>query len=191
MQPVTYARIENHQIVQFPMTEQDINNRNVPNDIYYTCYYDDEPTIDPIIEYVVEIPKIIGICVYVKHEVRKRTIEEVFAFVASLQTSETSITIQDVPLDLFYSVVKLVKDKTQSVMDAFAQTRGYDNMGSLCNYLTSSVPSYATEAARGIALRDQTWTALNIYINNVQTGVEPVPTSWSVLEAQLPAYTWE
>ncbi len=186
-----YALVEHRQIVLFPLTEDDINQRNIPNDNYHLCYFDDEPTYDPILEYVVEIPKLIGISVFVRHEVRKRTIDEVFTFVAGLQTGETPITIADVPLPLFYSIVKLVKDKTQSLMDAFAATRGYDNMGSLCNYNTSSVLSYQQEAARGIYLRDTTWTNLNNYINGVQTGEHPVPTSWSQIEVFLPAYTWE
>lgn len=191
MHDITYARIENHQIVQFPMLESDINERNTPNDVYYVCYFDDEPVYDEILEYVVEVPKIIGKAVFVRNEVRKRTIDEVFAFVAGLQTEGNPITIADVPQPLFGSVVKLVKDKTQSLMDAFAQTRGYDNMGSLCNYSTSGVPAYQVESARGIYLRDLTWTNLNIYINEVATGVQPVPTSWSMIEGFLPAYTWE
>lgn len=191
MHATTYALVEDYKIILFPLTEEDINNRNNPNEDYYVCYFDDEPICDEILEYVVEIPKVIGTVVFVRHEVRKRTIDEVFAFVAGLQTEGNPITIADVPQPLFGSVVKLVKDKTQSLMDAFAQTRGYDNMGSLCNYSTSGIPAYQVESARGIYLRDLTWTNLNIYINEVSTGVQPVPTSWSMIEGFLPAYTWE
>lgn len=191
MHDITYALVQDHKIVLFPLSESEINERNNPNEDYYVCYFDDEIECDPILEYIAEVPKVIGSVVYVKHELRKRTIDEVFIFVASLQSGETPITIADVPVPLFYSVVKLVKDKTQSLMDAFAATRGYDNMGSLCNYNTSSVLNYQQEAARGIYLRDTTWTNLNNYINGVQTGEHPVPTSWSQIEVFLPAYTWE
>lgn len=191
MYEVIYGLVEGQHIVVFPLTEEQINQRNNPNEDYYVCYYDEEPVVDPILEYVLEIPKVIGTSIYVRHEVRKRTIDEVFTFVASLQTAESPITIADVPPELFGSVVKLVKDKTQSLMDAFAQTRGYDNMSSLCNYSTSSVTAYQVESARGIYLRDLTWTNLNIYINEVSTGVQPVPTSWNMIEVFLPEYTWE
>lgn len=191
MHNLTYALVVDHKIVLYPVSEDDVNQRNNPNEDYLICYFDDEPTYDEILEYVIEIPKLIGTTVFVTHQVRKRTIDEVFAFVSGLQAEGNPITIADVPLPLFGSVVKLVKDKTQSLMDAFAQTRGYDNMGSLCNYSTSGVPVYQVESARGIYLRDLTWTNLNNYINEVSTGVQPVPTSWSMIEVFLPAYTWE
>lgn len=191
MHEIKYALVKDRQIILYPVTEDIINERNDPNEDYFICYFDDEPVCDPILEYVIENPKVIGDSVFVRHEVRKRTIDEVFVFVAGLQKESNPITIADVPIELFGSVVKLVKDKTQSLMDAFAQTRGYDNMGSLCNYSTSGIPAYQVESARGIYLRDLTWTNLNIYINEVSTGVQPVPTSWSMIEGFLPAYTWE
>ena len=78
----------------------------------------------------------------------------------------------------------------QANLDAFARTRGYDNIMSACTYKDSTVPQFAAEAARCIELRDQTWATCYNILAQVQAGSRTMPTLEEVL-AEVPALTWE
>ena len=67
MKEPIFARIEDGQVVQYPMTYDDINERNTPNDVYYQCFFsdDDTPLIPSLSERATEKLTIIGTSVYV------------------------------------------------------------------------------------------------------------------------------
>ena len=77
----------------------------------------------------------------------------------------------------------------QARLDAFAQTRLYDGILSVCTYATSSVPSFAAEAAYCVAQRDATWEAGYTILADVQGGRRSMPTVEQVM-AELPALEW-
>lgn len=83
-----------------------------------------------------------------------------------------------------------VTDCAQKRLDAFAQTRGYDGIVSLCSYATSANPTFGAEGQRGVALRDATWQALIDLKQAVINGERSMPGSWEAVEAELPALTW-
>lgn len=78
----------------------------------------------------------------------------------------------------------------QARLDAFAQTRLYANMDSLCTYVTSTNTQFAAEAARGVQLRDDTWIAAGMILNEVKGGSRPVPETLADIEDELPELTW-
>lgn len=77
----------------------------------------------------------------------------------------------------------------QRRLDAFAQTRGYDNILSACTYATSAVPQFATEGQCAVALRDATWAAAAQVLAEVQAATRTPPTQAELL-AELPALAW-
>lgn len=77
----------------------------------------------------------------------------------------------------------------QQRLDAFARTRRYDNMMSLCSYATSAKLARAAEAAYGVLMRDQTWDAAIAIETAVMAQTRPVPTEAELL-AELPALAW-
>lgn len=79
---------------------------------------------------------------------------------------------------------------TQNRLDTFAQTRGYDNMLSLCTYATSPTQKYATEGAYGVQSRDETWLAFYQLMDEVKAGVAPMPTNFGEVVAVLPVLEW-
>lgn len=79
----------------------------------------------------------------------------------------------------------------QQSLDAFAQTKKYANMDRLATYAASKNPKYAAEAARGIALRDQTWVKAGEILAEVLAGTRPVPNTLADIAPELPALTWE
>lgn len=78
----------------------------------------------------------------------------------------------------------------QARLDAFAQTRIYANMDRLCTYVASTNPQFAAEAARGVQLRDDTWIAVGMILNEVIGGTRPVPDSIADIEGELPELSW-
>lgn len=82
------------------------------------------------------------------------------------------------------------RDQTQMSLDNFARTRGYDNVLSLTTYATSSNLLYQKEGARGVELRDATWTAFYNILDQVKAGLRPMPESYEEIRSELPILTW-
>lgn len=79
---------------------------------------------------------------------------------------------------------------TQARLDAFAQTRNYDGILSLCTYADSTVQKFAEEGLYGIQARDATWAKLYEILAEVQDGTRPMPSGYNEIEAELPALVW-
>ena len=77
----------------------------------------------------------------------------------------------------------------QHRLDAFAQTRGYDNIMSACSYFGSANPRFKAEADVAIRLRDETWAACYAILEAVLAGERPAPTL-EALFAELPPLEW-
>lgn len=80
--------------------------------------------------------------------------------------------------------------QTQERLDAFARTRNYEGILSLCSYLNSANPRYAAEAAYGVQARDATWDALYAMLAEVEAGTRPIPSGFEDIEPNLPPLIW-
>lgn len=83
-----------------------------------------------------------------------------------------------------------VVNATQQRLDTFAQTRGYDNILSLCTYVLSPNAKFKAEGQYGVEARDATWSKLYKIFTDVQSGVRPLPNSYADIEADLPPLIW-
>lgn len=88
------------------------------------------------------------------------------------------------------NIKKEIIDKTQERLDKFAQSRGYDNMFSLCTYAVSTNPKFQAEGQRGIELRDAMWAKLAQILEEVESGQSPIPKGYEDIEPELPELTW-
>lgn len=79
---------------------------------------------------------------------------------------------------------------TQNRLDAFAQSRGYDGILSLCTYATSTVPKFQAEGQYGVTARDATWAQLYTIMAEVESGARPMPEGYSDIESELPVLAW-
>lgn len=184
-----FALIVDRKIELYPLTFDDINVRNNPMEDYYYCFDEPLPTIThPAIEYIEAVPKLIGQYVQVEHVLRRKSLEAIFELIGLVP--EHTITIEQVTPELLDAVVVLTKERVQQRLDTFAQTRGYDDIKSVCTYITSQIPSYQVEAERAIYLRDLTWSTLYQYLNGILSATTPLPSAYSEIEAVLPALTW-
>lgn len=80
--------------------------------------------------------------------------------------------------------------QAQGRLDAFAQTRGYDGILSLCTYATSPTQKFAAEGQYGVEARDATWSKLYEIMDDVKAGTRPLPTSYSEIASELPPLIW-
>ncbi|GKG92470.1 hypothetical protein CE91St38_04780 [Desulfovibrionaceae bacterium] len=74
-------------------------------------------------------------------------------------------------------------------MDQFAQTRNYDGIMSAATYATSTVPKFHAEGQYAVEARDLTWAKGYAILDDVLSGVRPMPTIEEVI-AELPPLAW-
>lgn len=79
---------------------------------------------------------------------------------------------------------------TQTRLDAFAKTRNYDGILSLCTYASSTNSKFQAEGQYGVSARDATWAKLYEVLAEVQAGTRPVPSGYAEIESELPALEW-
>ena len=197
MKEPIFARIEDGRVVQYPMTYDDINERNTPNDLYYQCFFsdDDAPLTPSLSEYITEKLTIIGTSVYVSKILVKKTITDMFTYlhdIAAVTNEEGVVSIDraKVSADVYLAFEDAVKTEVQKTLDNFARQKGYDDLRSVCTYTNSSIEIYRTEGIRASELRDLTWYTLYVYFNDVITGVRDLPVSWNDIAQNLPELTW-
>lgn len=86
--------------------------------------------------------------------------------------------------------IESTKTQVQSRLDEFAKTRNYDGILSACTYATDTNLKFKTEGQHCVTKRSETWAALYIFMEEVNAGTRPMPTTYAEVEAALPALTW-
>lgn len=94
------------------------------------------------------------------------------------------------PIDLAL-LQKEIINRTQSRLDDFAKSRGYDSILSACTYVASLVPRFASDGNVAVRLRDATWAKLYEILGEVEANKRPIPSGFGDIEADLPALAWE
>jgi hypothetical protein len=90
----------------------------------------------------------------------------------------------------FLAVKEAIATEVLAHLDAFAQTKDYEDMTAACTYVNSTIPEYAANGATAIGLRDQTRADLALIWVEVEMGLRPMPNSYSDIAADLPTLTW-
>ena len=80
--------------------------------------------------------------------------------------------------------------REQYQQDAFAKTRGYDDIKSATGYAGCGVPKFDAEGVYCKNIRAQRWAALYVIMDQVIAGVRPMPGCHSEIESELPAMVW-
>lgn len=88
------------------------------------------------------------------------------------------------------SLKSSIVSATQSRLDEFAKTRGYDGILSAATYATSSNTTFAAEGQYCVTSRDETWAALYTIMSEVEAGTRPMPNSFVDVEPGLPLLVW-
>lgn len=202
MQVNVYARVVDGAIAEYPVHEIHIKNRAHPKEWYTPVVFLKQPTYDQRCEQLTEVLHIAGTSVVSQTVVKNLSIDTILDKLfypngskfdplnPGQQIEPANITIGDIEPDLLQKVISLVSEEVGQTLNDFVKTRNYDDVKSCATYVTSTNIQFKTEAERVILLRDQTYSALYVYIDQVVTGQVPVPKSFDEIKALLPELTW-
>ena len=70
----------------------------------------------------------------------------------------------------------------QNALDNFAKTRNYDGILSVCSYANSTNSKFKAEADYCVQLRDDTWAAGYVILDQVKQGLIEIPTAEQLIE---------
>ena len=175
-----YAKAKDGVIVEYPVYDVHIAARYEPVSNYTPVVFTSKPK-PALDEWVREVIELVAGVPTVRYELVKYTSEQLVLLLKDVVLSNPQAAV-------IYQ--RAVVDLVQQRLDAFARTRGYDNILSACTYATSAVPKFAQEGQAAVNLRDQTWAALYALLDEVQAGARPVPADFAEIEALLPALEW-
>jgi len=83
-----------------------------------------------------------------------------------------------------------VTDGAQNRLDTFAKTRNYEGILSAASYSVSNNPRFTQDGLRAVELRDATWEALYVILDEIRAGTRPVPTGFESIVDDLPVLSW-
>jgi len=101
-----------------------------------------------------------------------------------------ALTVEENMAKFAIQLKRDVVDYAQARLDAFAQTRGYNDILSACTYKGSPVAKFDQEAQRCIQLRSDTWATLYTELEAIESGAKPMPQSADDILSILPELTW-
>ena len=192
----TYCRIEDGQIVEYPVYALHIRNRAHPFSMYTKVSFAQKPEVPDFcyltskIELISNIPLVTWQIVEKPLQVVLNELHNVNGSPALPGEEPTRVEIEDVPLPTMQRVVKLAKDMVQARLDTWASTKEYDGIVSACTYVSSTNPTRAAEGLKACVNRDLSWDAMYAYMEKVQTKAKPVPLKVEEIVAELPELTW-
>jgi len=187
---------------QYPVSEADIKSQYpntsfpqpfMPPDEYSWVFPAPQPYFNSIIEKVVESqPELTD-----KGHWEQRW-QVVTRFVEYTDENGVTHSIQEQQLAALaayqaekdLALQKSIEFSTQERLDAFAQTRGYDDIKSASTYAGCSVPKFDVEGSYCRDIRAQTWSVLYDLLDQVKAGTIPKPNDFSDVEPLLPALEW-
>lgn len=108
----------------------------------------------------------------------------------------TATDYEEIVSDKFLNA-KLTKEEIQThltkvvqdYMDTTVQTRGYDNIHTVCTYATSTDSTFKTEGLACVKWRDTVWRKCYDILAEIKEGTRTIPTEKELI-AELPILNW-
>jgi hypothetical protein len=187
-----FALVRNNTIIQYPVYEQHIKNKNHLESNYVECVVSKKPQI-PKFYYLIETKEIYNNKVYVNYDLKPLSLEALLYKIKPnvLPGENTTTSISDIDSDTIEKIIELTKEYVQSLLDSFAKQKGFDDMRSLVSYKDSIIPEWSAQAALGITKRDTTWFNLYKYLDDIKLNKKPLPSSLTDITENLPSMSWE
>lgn len=193
-----YCRIENGEIVEYPVYAVHIRNRAHPFEMYTKVVFSKKPAL-PDFAYYTQNIELLGNVPIVTFGIAYKGLQTVLNELHNVGggaaptvpgEQPTPKPIEEVPPATLDRVLTLVKELVQTRLDQWAATREYDGILSVTTYSYSSNAQRSAEGLKAISNRDDTWDAMYAYMDKVTTKQLPVPMQVTEIEAQLPVLTW-
>ena len=198
-----YAKVnENNEIIEYPISDQELAIRlgslvtadALPAE-YVPVYRSNKPAFNDIIENLVDSAPVFTNGVWVENwsvgpKFSDYYIDATGRKVRNLRnpTHEVKVTKEE---QEWSALTNVFATKLQEKLNAFAKTRNYDSIESLCSYATDPNPAFQAEGQRGVVIRSQVWAEYTSIVQQVVAGTLPRITTFAALEQLLTAFTWE
>ena len=92
--------------------------------------------------------------------------------------------------DELYNLKNKFSAEVQQMLNAFARTRGYDDMSTACSYALSSNVVYKTEGQYCVDIRDQVWGKLFEILSDIASRRRIFTNKFSDIVQEFPKLSW-
>jgi hypothetical protein len=203
-----YAKIENGNIVDYPVYPTHIKNRSHPINWYTPCIFETRPVIKKY-QYLKEKLKVSPDrkFVYITYEVDNLPLESLFQrippriietegeenspFMDMFGIVGSSNLIEDPPSpELINEIKNRIIERVDNELNEFARSRDYTSIVSAVSYINSSNPKFKAEGQYCSDLRDAVWPALFGYLQEILSNTVPVPISYAEIQERIPQFKW-
>jgi hypothetical protein len=188
-----FARVQNNAITEFPVMGLHITNRAHPVEWYQEVVYEPKPAIDNF-HYLAESAYLdANQVVKVQYTIEPIGLEQMLSRNVDRTDPEKLVALSIAKFDEaeMNRIIWLVTEYVQLRLDNFAKLKGYSGILSAISYTNSTVLYFASDSIITNKARDETWTALYKYLDDIKAELEPVPMIVQEIEKVLPVLSWE
>lgn len=190
-----FARIQDNRILEWPLTYAEIQERGEPLSLFKVIHYLDKPEQPPFYNFEENINLDNGTPV-VSYKVTAIPLQEILNEVFLNKTGVTGevylkeVAFSDIPAPSLKRIFELVRLEVSNRLDAFSQSRYYDNIATLVTYKDDPDLQQSLEGNRGLVLRSQCWAAITRLEARINNGTSLLPRLEEDIFKLLPVLTW-
>ena len=193
IQPNVFARVSGGVILEFPVTQEMIRNRNAPLNMFARVQYTNNPDVGPYQKHRTEV-RVEAKVVYATVVVEDLSLDELLTKLLNdahaVDRTVNRAVLQNVPVEAIYKVSSLTEREAMVRLNALAKSRRYDGIDSAPAFKDSHIEKFRLEAERMIFLRSQVFADLETYEQKVISGNLPVPLSTEEIFSHLEKIEW-
>lgn len=175
------ARIIDGVVVERIQSEA-LESRTLPPEWYTPVQAELHPGLLPGKD-VSEITSVIDGVLHVRYVVTDLTVGAILALMNSVRSGDY---YDQTLAALWLRAETLVEDK----LNAWAQSRGYNDIDRLVSYASSKDVQRSIEGQRGVDQRDALYDAYYAYVEQVKAGTQPIPKAISDILKHIPDPVW-
>lgn len=188
-----FARVENGQIVEYPVYRLHILNRAHPVEWYTPVVEINKPEV-PAFHYLTPTLTLKDGVVNITYTVTPFNLSQLLAKVNGSvmdMPGKPTVFINQIDPSLAERIVSLATNYAEGKLEAFIATRGYDSLNNLLSrYTASTVPKFSAEANHVQSLLDALWVRLLAYYGEINAGVKPIPGSLAEIDVVIGEFSW-
>ncbi len=189
-----YARVVKGEIVEYPLTSQQIKARGAPMRDFSTVTFEDEPPPEPF-KKIVEKIKLMGETPVVYYELEPFDFQETLTQLWKFSISRTKkrgghfykFTSKEAANHLFY----LITEELEKRLQTFSDEKSYKSIDVLCSYINDPFERFSEEGQKGLNARSEAWKFLVEFRENIETNKVQIPKTKEELFDLIPTFSWE
>ena len=189
-----YARIVKGEVVEYPLTLQQIQARETPMRDFSTVTFEDSPPPEPF-KKIVEKIKLVGETPVVYYELEPFDFQEILDQLWNFSISRTKkigghfykFTSQEAANHLFY----LITEELEKRLQTFSDEKSYKSIDVLCSYVNDPFERFSEEGRKGLKARSEAWKFLVEFRENIETNKVQIPKTKEELFDLIPTFSWE